>query len=253
LIDQEKKMIDERMHTGLTPETFKRLIDLNPPRQGEGGMVFSGAVRLSWPYLAAPQAPKAGNKGKPKYSGSFLLYHKNLGVLADAVKAAIKQHYPNVSDPKVFMDPKNKNAPFKDQGLKVSTAEGGLDPIGRTTAGYVPGCYFMTAKSVQPVPCFARRDGRTQVILPAEIESVFYPGAWVDVKLTLIKSTDNGNPGVFFGLQSVMKLADDTRFGGGSSGRAEDFDSATPIEDPNAIVGSTGTVAEADWDDEVPF
>jgi hypothetical protein len=115
-------------------------------------------------------------------------------------------HYPNVTDPMVLLDPKNKNSAVKDQGLKVSVKDGGLEPINKTTAGYVPGFPFVSGKSEKAVPCFHRKDGRVVALLPEEIETLLYAGCWVDIKYKIIKSTSAGNPGEFFGLQSIMKL-----------------------------------------------
>ena len=242
-------MIDPKMQTGLAPELFERLVTGNPPRVGEGNIVYTGAVRLSGPSLAKPAKPqKPGDT--PKYQAAGLWPHKNIGVIMDALRAAVRQHYPNVTDPSLFLNPRDKNHPIKDQGLKVSAADGGYDPINKTTGGYVPGLPFFNAKSTQQVPCIRRVGGRDIITLPEELEKEFYAGCWVNVKLAILKSTNAGNPGVFFGLQGMFKLADDTRFGGGgNSATAEDFAGAVAIEDPNAnqIMQSTQAAAGNDW------
>ena len=244
--------IDKRFQSNLAPELLERLLTGNPPRIGEGGVIYTGAVRLSWPSLAKPSLPKTAKPGdKPKYQASGLFVHKNIGVIMEALKAAVRRDYPNVTDPMVLLDPKNKNSAVKDQGLKVSVKDGGLDPIHNTTAGYVPGFPFVSGKSEKEVHCFHRKDGRVVKLLPEEIEELLKPGYWVDLKYKIIKSTSAGNPGEFFGLQNVMKLAEDTAFGGGgsSSGTAEDWDSSVAIEDPNAnqIIQNSG-VSQNDWD-----
>lgn len=244
--------IDPRFQSNLAPELLARLITGNPPRIGEGGLVFTGATRLSWPSLAKPQLAKNPKPGdKPKYQASALFVHKNIGVIMEALKASVRLNYPNVSDPMVLLDPKNKNSAMKDQGLKVSVKDGGLDPINNTTAGYVTGYPFASGKSEKAVPCFHRKDGRVVAMLPEEITTLLYPGCWVDIKYALIKSTSAGNPGVFFGLQSVMKLADDTSFGSaGGGGSPEDFANTVSIEDPNAnqIMQNSG-VGQNNWDE----
>lgn len=243
--------IDPRMQIGLAPELYARLINGNPPRVGEGGQVFSGAVRLSWPSLSKPTVMK-GQEGKatPKYQASGLFTHKNVSVIMDALKASIRMHYPTVTDPSIMLNPREKNHPMKDQGLKVSMADGGYEVIKKSTAGYVTGFPFITAKSTQSIPCFHNVGGRVAAVLPEEIDKVLYAGCWVTMKMTIIKSTSPGNPGVFFGLQSVMKLADDKAFGGGGAGNgtAEDFAETVSIEDPNAnaIMQSSG-LSQTDW------
>lgn len=245
--------IDPRFQSNLAPELLSRLLQGNQPRIAEGGLIYTGAVRLSWPSLAKPQLTKNPKPGdKPKYQASGLFVHKNIGVIMEALKAAVRRDYPNVSDPMVLLDPKNKNSAVKDQGLKVSTKDGGYDPINATTAGYVTGFPFVSGKSEKPVPCFHRIDGRVVAMLPEEIENLLKPGFWVDLKYKIIKSTSAGNPGEFFGLQSVMKLGEDTAFGGsGGGGSAADWESTVSIEDPNAnqiMQNSTGQ--SNDWDEQ---
>lgn len=243
--------IDPRFQSNLAPELLTRLLQGNQPRVAEGGLIYTGAVRLSWPSLAKPQLPKNAKPGdKLKYQASGLFVHKNIGVIMEALKSAVRRDYPNVSDPSVLLDPKNKNSAVKDQGLKVSTKDGGLDPINNTTSGYVTGFPFCSGKSENPVHCFHRKDGRVVALLPEEIEKALYAGSWVDIKFKIIKSTSAGNPGEFFGLQSVMKIGDDTPFGGsGGGGTAEDWGASVVIEDPNVnqIMQNSG-VTQNDWD-----
>jgi hypothetical protein len=244
--------IDPKMQIGLVPELYERLITGNPPRIGEGGLVFTGAVRLSWPSLDKPTVMK-GQEGKatPKYQASGLFTHKNVGVIMEALKAAVRLHYPAVSDPSVMLNPRDKNHPMKDQGLKINVSDGGFEPVKATVGGYVLGFPFVTAKSTKAVPCFHNVGGRVVAVLPEELTKVLYAGCWVTMKLAIIKSTSPGNPGVFFGLQSIMKLADDTAFGGGGGGgTAEDFEGTVAIEDPNAnTIMQNASLAQNDWDE----
>lgn len=238
---------DPRMQSGLAPELFAKLVTGNPPRIGEDGSIFTGATRLSWPALSKPAKPQ--NPGQVgKYQANFLWPHKGIGMVMQALQAAVRQHYPSVPDPNIFLDPRNKNHPVKDQGLRVAVADGGMDPIKKTVAGYVPGLPFATAKSVQAVGCMRFLNGKPTAMLPDDIDKMLYAGCWVTAKFVIIKSTAAGNPGVFFGLQSVLKLADDTKFGGSGSANPEDFQGAVAIEDPNAnqIMQSTGAAAN-DW------
>lgn len=243
-------IIDPKFQSNLSPELLTRLLQGNQPRITAEGALRTGAVRLSWPSLAKAKLSKTAKAGdKPKYQASGLFVHKNIGVIMEALKSAVRRDYPNVSDPSVLLDPKNKNSAVKDQGLKVSVKDGGFDPIGKTLAGYVTGFPFCSGKSERAVHCFHRKDGRVVALLPDEIEAVLYAGAWVDIEYKLIKSTSAGNPGVFFGLQSVMKLGDDTPFGsGGSASTAEDWGESVAIEDPNAnqIMQNSG-VEQNDW------
>lgn len=244
-------MIDQRFQSELPASSYERMLQAYPPRMGEGGRLFSGAVRLSWPHLAKPTVMK-GMEGKatPKYQASGLWTHKNLGVVREAVKSSIRLHYPNITDPAVLMKPDDKNAALKDQAQKVSTADGGMEAIKGTIAGYVPSYPFFTAKSTIMVPYYHVVGGRRVIVLPEEIEKVLYAGCWVDMELSLIKSTSSGNPGVFFGLQGISKIVDDKKFGGAGAGTApEAFGEVVEIENPNAIIPGNA-VAGNDWGDD---
>ncbi len=244
--------LDARMLTRLTEAQLNQLFVGNPHKLIEGG-IMTGVARLSWPSLSKPAKPQNPNQ-TPKYQVN-LIFPGSVGFLAAQVEAAIKQHYPTITDPKVLMDPKNKNHPLKDQGLKVNVADGGLEPIKQTTGGYIPGKFFITAKSNRQPGCFRTPivNGRPTVVLPEEIEPLLYPGCWVVAKVVLLKSSAAGNPGVSWGLQSIMKVADDTPFGGGEGGGTnaspDDFGGAAFIEDPNAIlVPNSASAGGSSWD-----
>lgn len=226
-------MMDPRMMSGLAPELFERVVKGNPPRILEGGMISTGAVRLSWPSLSKPA--KVRNPGdKPKYQAAGLFPHNNVGPIMEALRAAVRAAYPSLQDPNVLLNPRDKNHPMKDQGLKVNVADGGLNPMEKSMGGYVPGLPFFNAKSMRPIVCIRRVAGREVVVVGEDVDTHFYAGCWVDAKLLILKSTAAGNPGVFWGLQGLFKLADDTRFEGSGGGASpEDFASAVSIEDPN--------------------
>lgn len=248
--------IDPRFQSGLTPEQYTKLIESNPPHVGEGGMFFTGAVRLSYPHLKEPTSYKGG---APKYQASGLFTHNHMKPLVEYLKAAARRFYPDVTDPGVFINPRAKDGALRDQGNKVNVKDGGHNAIDKTLGGYVPGFMFIAPKSGKAVPCFHFMRGKIVAALPEEIEQIMYPGCWVSMKLNAFKSSASGNPGPVLGLQGLTKLADDRSFeGGGGGASAEDFSGAVAIEDPNAngVVPSdgkdysgadTGAAADYDW------
>ena len=236
--------IDPRFNTSLTPENFTLLHQKNPPAMAEGGAIMTGAVRLNWPSLSKPAKPQNPAQ-KAKYQASGLFYHQNIGLIQKWLEAAVRQHYPSLPDPSIFLDPKNLNHPLKDQGLKVMPQDGGFramkgDPKKDVTEiAHVPGYRMLTAKSNREVNGFRfdRAQGKVVSVLPHEQDDVFFPGCWVSMKLIPIKSTAAGNPGVSLGLQGIMFLAADTRLGGsGGPGSSEgDWTGAGVIDYPNEV------------------
>ncbi len=221
-----------RINSRLSADQIAKLANSNRPRVAENGAIFSGAVRLSFPNLDSPYKGKMSEKEKFQLSG--LWPHNAVKTLEDVLRTALQREYPNLTDPSIFMDRRSDKATIKDQGLCVNVKDGGYSPLKSTYGGYVPGFPWFRAKSGFAVPCFQFVAGKPTIVLPENIPEVFYSGCWVDVKLNLIKSTSSANPGVFFGLQGVVKLADDNTLGGGSSASASDFAGAVVIEDPNA-------------------
>ena len=236
--------LDPRFATSLTPENFTLLHQKNPPAMAEGGALMTGAVRLNWPSLSKPAKPQNPAQ-KAKYQASGLFYHQNIGLIQKWLEAAVRQHYPSLPDPSIFLDPKNLNHPLKDQGLKVMPQDGGFramkgDPKKDVTeVAHVPGYRMLTAKSNREVNGFRfdRAQGKVVSVLSHEQDDVFFPGCWVSMKLIPIKSTAAGNPGVSLGLQGIMFLAADTRLGGsGGPGSSEgDWTGAGVIDDPNEV------------------
>lgn len=228
-------------HSRLSDAQIASLLQRRPVRVVEGGAIMTGPVRLSFPSLDKKTGIAGGVQ---KYNATGLFTHKNIGPLHQALVAAVRQNYPNVTDPSVMLDPFNKNHPLKDQALKVSTNDGGRDPIRKSLAGYTVGLPYINPKSGNAVPCFQAVAGQWKSVMPEEIKDVFYAGCWVEMKLTIFKSTASANPGVALGLQGVWKLADDETFGGGGGGASADeggsADDAVSIEDPNAALGAPG-------------
>ncbi len=238
----------------LSPEQIANMCAKRPVRVVEGGAIMTGPVRLSFPSLHKKSGIAGGT---PKYNAIGLFPHKNIGPLMQALTALIRQSYPTITDPSLLLNPLDKNHPVKDQALRVSTAEGGKNTMGKTTAGFVPGLPFINPKSGQAVPCYHVVGGQWKSIMPEEIEAVLPAGCWVDMKIGMGKSTAAANPGASLYLNGVWKLADDERLGGGgTSASAEeggDTSDIVAIEDPNAALtasggGWGGQPAASQWD-----
>lgn len=233
------------MNTRLTQAQIDDMCAKRPVRAAEGGCIMTGPVRLSFPTLTPEAKAKAKSKSvlanpPDKYSAALLFPHKNIGPLMEALRAAVRQHYPTITDPMVLLNPLDKNAPVKDQGVKVNVSEGGREAVKKSTAGYTVGLPYINPKSGNLIPCFRAEAGRWVNILPGELETIMYGGCWVDAKLVMFKSTTSANPGVALGLQGLWKLADDNSFGGGGGAVATEGGSAGDvigIEDPNSVGG----------------
>lgn len=238
----------------MSKEQIENLCRKRPVRMVEGGAVMTGPVRLSFPSLHKKSGIQGGVQ---KYNALGLFPHTNVGPLHAALVALVKQSYPNITDPSVLLNPKDKNHPLKDQGLRVSVNDGGYNAVGKTSSGFVVGLPFINPKSGQAVPCYQVVGGAWKSVMPEEIESVFYPGCWVDMKIGMGKSTASANPGVSLYLNGVWKLADDEKLSSGGASAAPDeggsTEDAVAIEDPNAALGASGggwggQPATSQWD-----
>lgn len=228
----------------LSDAAFRRLIEGNPPRIAEDGTLRTGAVRLAFAHLGTKTKVNAADADdKARYSVAGLFPHKNMKVVRDLLTAKVREYYPTVRDPSEMLNPKNKAGVIRDQGLRVSTADGGLDPIGRSYTGFVPGFMFVAPKSTRLNLYYHYVAGAVVPVPESEIDRVLYSGCWADLRLTVFKSPSASNPGPVFGLQSALKLADDTVFGGAAEATAESFTGAVPLEDYDG--GSRADAGEA--------
>lgn len=236
----------DRIGSRLTQAQIADMCAKRPPRVIDGGALMTGFARLSFPALHEKHSATQG--GVAKYGVTLLLPHDNVKLIGDWLAAAVRSMYPSVPDPSVMLDRFNKDHPLRDQALRVSTRDGGRNPLKDTTSGYVSGFPYMAPKSGRSVPCFVAMNGQWVAVLDgAEIQKHFYGGAWVEAKLVPIKSSASAKPGVSVGINGIWKLADDTPFGGGGGASAEEGGSAADafdsIPDPNLISSSPSPAA----------
>lgn len=227
----------QQMDTRLSAAQLVDMFARYPATVLPNGHIRMCPVRLSWPSLGKPSHFQNDPKTPAKYQMTGLIMHKDLGVVVEQLRNKTREFYPSQPDPNVFINKtRDKNNALKDQGLKVSTADGGFDQIGKTTAGYVPGLFYFTAKNDKAVPCFHFLHGqRVQVAAPEEIEREFYAGCWVMPTLSIFKSGSAANPGPVFGLQGVLKIADDKPFSGAASVTADTYADVQGFVDPNMV------------------
>jgi hypothetical protein len=235
------------VNSRLTEQQLTALCAKRPVRMAEGGDVMVGPVRLS--FVSLHEKSSSGEQSTPKYQTALLFPHKNISVLMQALTAKVKEWYPHVTDPSLMLDRFNKAHAVRDGALKVSTAEGGRNPQGKTTAGYAVGFPWINPKSGNAVPCYHVVRGVWVPALQNEIKDMFYAGCWVDAKVAIVKNNAK-SPGVSLGIQGVWKLADDNTFGGTGAaavegGSAED---AFAAEDPNTIMQPSDVPASDVWD-----
>lgn len=205
----------EMMQTRHTAEVIQRLVDANPARLLESGDVVLPPARLSFANLAKP----GKNMNDPTKEGKFganLLFtpgaEAQIQVLANRRLAVLKEAFPQNPTGAGMKNP------IRNQADRVSPALGGQNAQGKSTPGYVPGCAFVaptgnrrpqlfTGPIVNGVPTMFVGD-------EAAIEREFYSGCWVIAVVNAYASKNTANPGVFFGLQSVLKVMDDNEFKG---------------------------------------
>ena len=212
----------QMMKTRLTPEYLAALAAANPAiefldAQGRpNGNVRLPVARLSFANLGRPGKNMNDPSKEGKYGANLLfLPNADITVARGARARMLAEKFPNNPQGMGMKDP------FRDQADRVAPAQGGKNPKGQSTSGYVPGSTFMAPTSNRPVQLFTGPivNGVPSVFTGGEkeIEREFYSGCWVIAVVNFYASTNVSNPGVFVGLQQLMKIADDNEFQGTSS------------------------------------
>lgn len=177
------------------------------------GDILTGPVRLAFDNLFdLPQPTK--DMPNPKFGASILftpyadftlLYNEYYAVcareFADHYDANSGQYYGLYS-------------PFRDQGEKLKFG------------GFTPGCVFMSCTSKYKPPVVDARGN------PIVDKSKVYPGVWAICGISAYAFKDPRKKGVAFGLQSVMIIGDDEKFGGGAPDPNKTFAAAKGVAAP---------------------
>lgn len=161
------------------------------------GDLLTGPVRLAFETLFTLPDPSAQVEN-PKFGAALLFtpladfsifYEEYYRVCAEE----FRDHYDAASGQYFGL-----HSPFRDQGEKAKFG------------GFTPGCVFMTCSSKYKPPVVDARGN------PIVDEAKVYPGVWAICAVSPYAFKDPRKKGVGFGLQSVMLIGDDTKFGGGA-------------------------------------
>lgn len=168
------------------------------------GDIITGPVRIAFDDLF--ELPKATPENEnPKY-GASLLFPPNVDMtlfynayyevcardFADKYDATTQQYL-------------GLKSPFHDQGAKANFG------------GFTPGCtYFNASSKYQPPVTDVRHN-------PIVDRSKVYPGVWAIAAVNAYSYNMKTNKGVAFGLQNIMIIGDDTKFGGGAKANKDQF------------------------------
>lgn len=189
---------------------LRQMIANNPPSLRENGNIVSGPVRLAFTNLLRP-----GKPGKDQTEGKFgaaVLFTPgaNMQPYSDMWTRTARQYFPTYFDQSG--NPHGLHSPFHDQQEKAF----GQKPL----AGYTPGCIHFTASSkFKPAVVDMNQN-------PIVDEAQLYSGMWAIVACNVYHyglSPPQPKKGVSFGLQTVMKIADDVRLVGGGGDPKADF------------------------------
>lgn len=183
------------------------------------GDISTGPVRLAFcDNVFTPSKPDEKGEGGGKY-GATLLFPP----MADFTLFHHKYNETAWEQYKEFWDAQQGifhglHSPFHDQRTKANQY-----------GGFTPGCtFFNTSSQFKPSVCDLRFN---PIVDPAKV----YPGVWA---LCTVKPYlySNKKKGVGFGLQGIMLIADDTKFGGGAPDVRQQFagvNVAAPIARPD--------------------
>lgn len=255
-------MRDSRVDDAWLRENMER----NPPRVQASGNIFSGPVRLAFTQNVFKAGKSAGaDEGAAEKFGCTILFPPDtkFGVFVDAWTKLARESFPQRWDAQG--KPIGLHSPFHDQVDKTV----GTKPY----AGFTPGAMYMAVGSLYKPQVF---DMSQRLITD---ETQVYSGCWAFAILNAYKYS-NKKTGVGFGLQALIKLADDDKLGGGggvsadaafagvaitaASNVAAKFDgvggaqqsAASGIMPSGGHVGSTGTLPtqalpQAESDEEI--
>lgn len=225
----------ERMKTRHSAETIRKLVEANKCFRLPSGSVVLPPARMAFADLAAP-GKNMNDPTKPGKFGVLLLFplpaDQILKPLIEARNELLREAFPK-NPTGAGMKPS-----IKEQDEKVSPEEGGKNPKGTTLAGFVPGLPFIGPRSNYRPQLFVPPivNGLPTPFIGGEedIRKEFYSGAWVIGAVNLWKSSQTTNPGVFLGIESVLKVMDDDPFRG------------TGGVDPRSAFGSVQIGADVD-------
>ena len=190
------------------------------------GDILTGPVRLAFDTLFELPQPSAKMEN-PKYGAALLftpladfglLYEKYNEVCA----AEFREHYDAQSGQYYGL-----HSPFRDQSEKAKFG------------GFTPGSVFMTCTSKYKPPVVDVRGN------PIVDQSKVYPGVWAICAVNAYAYKDARKKGIGFGLQSVMIIGDDTKFGGGAPDPTKTFKGVGgAIQAPSIAPGALGNMPQ---------
>lgn len=208
-------MNTEMMNTRFSADAIQKMVAGNPCVRLESGDIRLPPARLSFTNLDKPGRNLNDPTKEGKYGANLVFPFAGADLLAPLVATRndlLKATFPNNPTGAGMKNP------FKNQAERVAPDKGGTNPAGKSFGGYVPGLVYISATGNQRPsmwkPPFVQGNP-TAVITVEEINEAFYPGAWAIAVVRAYASKQSANPGVFFGLQSLFKLADDNKLGGG--------------------------------------
>lgn len=185
--------------TTKSADWVRRVIAENPCRAIDGGNYVTCPVRFGFPNVDKAQ-PAMDDDGKPKYTLTPLFQAgSDISPLKQALAETAQAEWGSQLEQYMALD--NFHKPIKDQGSKQYD-------------GFTPGLPFFTASS----------ERKPAVVMQnmAPFTGRVYPGQWGILIVRPFAFNRRNKQGVVvkrglsFGLQSVMIVADDTEFGGGS-------------------------------------
>ena len=177
------------------------------------GDILTGPVRLAFDNLFT--LPQATDKMQnPKYGAALLFTpYADLTVFYEeyyrVAAMEFASHWSAQDQTYVGL-----HSPFRDQREKANFG------------GFTPGCIFISATSKFKPPVV---DSRKNPIVDV---SKVYAGVWAICAVNTYAYKDPRKKGIAFGLQSVMIIGDDQRFGGGPKDPNQTFGKVANIQAP---------------------
>lgn len=167
------------------------------------GDLLTGPVRLSFCNLFKLPQVSATNQN-PKFGAAIMFTpYANMQLFYDEYYKACAMKFANRRQADGTYA--GLHSPFHDQRDKVQFG------------GFTPGCTYISATSKYKPPIVDSRGN------PIVDETKVYAGIWAICAVNAYAYDDPHKKGVAFGLQSVMIIGDDSRFGGGARDPSETF------------------------------